>query len=1835
MLKMISSGTVFKLRCRVDMIGISITDDSVDNYGRIFKNYEVLTLGCRRSGPTPAHLLLFGKCVEITKKPIPYEPELLSYVRFFDPQTDNAIVYKLLCKAKAYGQIPQVFILEDRETAVLPPDDEKLNFDLMVQPHCKSDMRKKYLKLRQTNCDGTAETCLYGICASARIKKCWSAKFSGKCTKYLNKNDLDLILGRPYISQSVYDDYFIHSPSSINWAIDYTIMEISTEGMTKDNYPQYIACGDYSKTGSNYDEYTPRTISPILIEMNNHNTITSYHPMFDAQKLLNDHLENVRKNFNKHPYNNQDGVMFDQHIFDKQFSNDKDKIGTERIKKKIMKNQTKFSDVSEVERLPDDLPETEDTGFLAKLQEKKETEFLALWTDMKDNVGKFIEEMNSKIMDFSEVNFGEMEKNFAAIHEKLKENENTKNENVKRRDFTDLEETIRDNIEKNKELTNLLDNHISRIDKETVQNINDVVNRAAEILNRIFLYDTADLVRMIKDEAANLNGRIIENRLAMTELKKTLLVKMTEREHGYLTIVNDRCKNWKVERITFFTCDLLTLLNDKHAELVGKIKTYQKNKLFDRQHDVAIQLDVHFQSLQEFIPPKYGQGEVYNWYQKVTNIITTAEQMIDQSNKVTMGKISYFVEGFLMKVEIKKNDVIEGEICDVDHVTEYWQEHVLSKLSELEVELREEAQNETEMMENYFKAVKLKTYEILAFMEKITDIWDLQDRDLKRQEDNFGKLLTDFTNEFDVTHKKKEGTLMQQIDMLRQASSENQLNNEMEVICDKLQLVKRNFLERYEELEALIRFYHYMIASSVTKYENNIFLNFKVRSDKEKSSTSDIEIESVRTETVVTATGTAAVTPSHTSNIILDPTEVEEEVLTPEEKLLRKYRNKNLVRLAKVVKEMDKDDLLKEWTEKSQEYLKMLKKTEKGERIEISEDVSLYDLKEKSVQSGSTSRSTSNDVEPSILEKNDDQTANMEDDVETVPDEKSSLNEEVKKVVEYFTMSSDDLPEIIKNFDINLSDFDTYKNYVKLGTLRHLFDWKTNSKKRTDMAIDTKMNQVEEEMSMKLDVHRRRLKNIEMNVRNVRVAELVWHAERMQRHVLSVNDQLDKIFQLHEEEKVKLERSYEEFMKQFVDLYDEICSCKRSGKFEILMTKIQEKKTDIIERIRIATRDLRKTTDEMMFNLRTANANYLDSLKVFAEGGNYSLNEIKEFKKKLDELNEHIDEKETEVVSLIEKTELEMINNSENEVNKFLSQFNLSKSELEFNETLSRWFLLLQTEIKKEVKKSNNDKKEIEEKCKELTRLMDDWNFPLKRTRKLNFCKVVKQELEELHKLIMDRATYLEALAQRQKTSTHYLQGSIATALRSSTSVSKKDGLGKSIESVNVIRDILRIVPNVPTKKESKEKKGDSGQSGMVNTQNLPKIRTRNQLEQLYELFKEPEMEGKNSFIPKIVGYLRNAIEGVLTLGETFYKTYKGRNSKTARVAIQIKGSFEEFSNAVVEKFTSYFNQSIEYQKFAINDFRASLCYLDETLLADVSKMELFVLKTDYAEQIEKLINETMKDVEDILAKSFIDHKITKKDLRPTYGHPNYLGKLEEINLLEIQRMYDLLTNIISVNYNSQVKLQQLAIDFLTTLEFQLRANLDIFEHFAVPSDIIDTGVVTETTTGNAQKNLVNDQQVNHIENFYRRIRLTNDEIKLNEIDKLDDMLKEELKNFPQIDLTIKSTTDDLPTLNSELRKKLTMNVQVKKHTNSAHLLIEERNEMIKIFMKFYRQSWKDLRLKKQEQIQQIYEQKRKWENSIEAIKQLYVVPDETPIKPVSSLTDETQKEIISVAKTN
>ncbi|KAB5528452.1 hypothetical protein PHYPO_G00140370 [Pangasianodon hypophthalmus] len=651
---------------------------------------------------------------------------------------------------------------------------------------------------------------------------------------------------------------------------------------------------------------------------------------------------------------------------------------------------------------------------------------------------------------------------------------------------------------------------------------------------------------------------------------------------------------------------------------------------------------------------------------------------------------------------------------------------------------------------------------------------------------------------------------------------------------------------------------------------------------------------------------------------------------------------------------------------------------------------------------------------------------------------------------------------------------------VREKFFNHLEERNQEVLNHTMAIMETKKEKLKSELDLHLHLHQPRAKRIEMDIHNVRAAELILHQDRVERHCKGILQALADFRTDFNNLQVTQRKINEDFRAKIYSMEDMLYTATKSDTLVKLGASLQISLAEQLNDIQELQRQFRQNLEIRFEGLREANAQLMKHFKLFAEGGNFTLKEIEQYRKHLEKVAKRIDSADEALMLDMESTESKCLDQAKEVINKFEEKVQFMKVDLIFLEKIQRVLTNTQVQIKSEAMKSNTHKKMINTLMSELKDRLDVYNQRSldNRVTSGDIFDLTSSLIEELRK----RSQYLDCYLDPSMAvplPDAPLQGAFAVAARPRSRKQEKVGspaadpllqpscMGAAFmddKAVEVIRGLLRISKRQACQEGSEALKetnsatvtasvrqstppGSGQRSGnIVNLSGLESLNRKSagsvnsqrrltkptRLDKRFQVFgpKPDDQQEILTFKGLITKILWEANDLLLQVAEDFYKK-KERRLITRPQYIQ--ESFELCAEDLNKRLLVYQSQSHEYHRGCVQEFCKQLKTIEE-IVCEIPEALLTKLRDQHLEDLSRSLTLIRQQFQQTQQQSEQNKREHSSQLCVRLSHPACEEELNRLVTAEDDRQEEQRKAIEINRLELQVCIKKNADEFVTAL---------------------------------------------------------------------------------------------------------------------------------------------------------------------------------------------------------
>ncbi|KAE8582533.1 hypothetical protein XENTR_v10020159 [Xenopus tropicalis] len=1297
---------------------------------------------------------------------------------------------------------------------------------------------------------------------------------------------------------------------------------------------------------------------------------------------------------------------------------------TDKMTPPARKKQESEDDIAarEVRGLSDVIvPEKKDTGILERIAANRLERHEVALSNLHRELAEISKEMELSVLEVGkhlQQKISESDANIELLFQKLE----IGNDSTTTKEINETWDAVTQESARTRQCIKRTESTLLALEENRAKRISEVLKKYTSLLKDICHLMPSDVDRFIHNEAMMINQAILANHRALARLSVNLLEANLKRENTQRFQWQDLKKAWECYQREIIMKEFRVFAEKEMEHIPTSVKvlvdqlTTQLSSLKERRLQIL-------GLARSFVPPTCTRTGVMEWYESLAALNSQAESI----NKQFLEKLQELREEFCQKFEVKAESckLVSVDICTPEEAEDIITKELSPVTAQIHMKFKEEQEKWEKLLVHSSKLTILQTQKLLKFLEDVVDIWQTLERGLSKQENAVQLRMEQCRYKYDSDSKAKEANLDKILDRLRQDSTKETLRSTLGKALASLETIKAGYKTFHLDQVAVIDSYPALVLAELASYSCALSNYFGVKEVYGQVQKKDGENPSTSI-TTIPADGVR----SHSREGISVNSEFNSYNYSAVESVLLEgewlegpgdgtHNTREDTEVPGIVQcDSTMAPVQTPYRESTQAAEGAGEQTSQGAQIPFE----LFTTSKGNTYTALRLASEDDTAVPEFPGEHSDTNIFM---TEAVLDDSVPLNHDIMVIPEQ---------QLI-----------VIRKSVRLGFFEHLETWFGETLSSAQGIVSAKKEEFNSELALRYHLHEPRSQRIEMDIHNVRAAELILHSERVDRHCDGVSHSLE---QLKRESSVLIENMKQQtlgFRSKIRAMESMFLGANKSDKLVALTQSLPSILDSHVSGVQTSMRNYRQHVEEMLGTLRDTNSDFIKSFRLFSEGGNFSPDEVEVFRKKLHKASDTIASFEGSIMVDLEGLESVCLEQATEIVKKFEDKFNMLTTDAIFLENIQKLLTNLQVKIKALVVSSNFQTQQINSSLEQLQQKTDACAHP-----NMDKETVTAEELYSFVQIPMGqlakRSLYLSCLLEpSQILSETPLQGPIATASRSDTPLrqdakgtfttpdnlltpSRVGKLALDDPAVSVIKNITRtkrvmdsqqdsdrassyqrpgtvshqaaaIAPHPPSqsgKPHLKKKKPPSsngenpGQS--VQAPSVRKLTKPSRFDKKYQLFGENRVESDN-FKGILTCILWESNDTLLYLAEEFYKKKDRRNIGRTDL---LQETFEECADTLVFKLQSYEKQALEYQNNCLLEFREQL----QTFERLVNEVPPLVIESHRRQHLDKLLAAT-----DQIRKQFAEDlqrwdqakETLKSVLRPNLGHPDSEQALGEL----------------------------------------------------------------------------------------------------------------------------------------------------------------------------------------------------------------------------------------------
>ncbi|XP_078238907.1 coiled-coil domain-containing protein 180 [Pogona vitticeps] len=1322
------------------------------------------------------------------------------------------------------------------------------------------------------------------------------------------------------------------------------------------------------------------------------------------------------------------------------------------------------------------IPGKKNSNLLERLSESRKCRYEDAVAGLKEELASLGKEMEQAILEPGTLflrKLSESDQTVASLFQTIASDTSLETYTIE--DFEKMWSLVVQETSKRKQWIRELDEALLKAEAIRTGRIKDLLKKYTKMLEDASYLLSSDVHRFIHKEAMVINQALLANQRAIARLFVNLTEAHLKRDVDHRSQLEERKKIWKAIKKEGVISTFREFMESERIQNPNAVKTELENMLKDQRslHEKRTAL---LYSLCNLLPPIHSKAEVNEWYESVVAI----NKRIDTHNVQYMMRIRIQYEkvcqACLSKVEECKQKLLEMKVCSEQEAEKIVNPYFFQLVGKLQSRFEREVETMDDDLERLAKHTEVNCRHLYQHFQDALVLFDKHQRRLAHQEDELHNKLNECRNKHENLNKLREVHLDVSIDKLRTQSSDEKLKSQLEKIYTALDFIRAGYTAFHQDLLLKITAHPDHILHELISYSLSLSRYFYVKQiykgkplKKTRSLTGE---EADAASGLDEAVGTEEASEDAVGHRNEDREAPEEEDEEEEEEGIEEEEEEEG---AAGTKGSEKTEKPGEAETSTLEGKGRDTPTEKSSFVLGSDDMEKLEDESSPLQEaggareaddGAKSAPRSSEGRAPAREVFTTSSGNIYELFEHLRKSKA------KKSEKYYTgkLKSSSLPPYLQQVYLPESFFVDLRNKLRLQFFEHLETWFADTLAKTWSVVGAKKEEVNSEVQLRIHLHEPRRERIEKDIYHVRLAELRFHSERLARHCAGVVEALNKeraaFFKLREDQN-NVSRT---FRHRIQDMENIFLTESRAERLVSLSNNLHIELINHVEVMQLSLRSYRQYLEETLGKLREANTDFLRACRLFADGGNFSSEELDVFMKRLHKENGRIDFVEGLIMIDLEKMESTYLEQATEVIGKFENRFRFLAMDRVFMEKIQRFLTNIQVKIKSEVAISNVQTQTLNSLLEKLVLRIDACAHP-----NVDKESITPEELYEFAMSVMEelkkRSKYLNCLLPGLEPVVSTLNGpsvraSLTISFPSVLSVQEAKPTVMGVEctallnpsrmgkpafddaALSVIRHLtgfqrFRKVIDTAQDRERSQSIGGEGGSGQPDLSLLMPPGTRGRADSLPGGQNAAPVPVKNSTsVGRRVSRSTSSTQKYVKLTradrklqifgdkpkETDNDHFKGiifslvwdsfdnlmgvaeefyrRDKHQITRPEYLQETFEQCIDVLGQKLLMYLQQADEYHVACVSEFRGQLQRFEE-LLPRVIQLVVWKCLKDHEHLLFESTEKIQGHLQDQLQKLDLAKDKNKAKLCPTLGHPHNLPQLEALCQEETERQKD------------------------------------------------------------------------------------------------------------------------------------------------------------------------------------------------------------------------------------
>ncbi|XP_070690406.1 coiled-coil domain-containing protein 180 [Pempheris klunzingeri] len=576
--------------------------------------------------------------------------------------------------------------------------------------------------------------------------------------------------------------------------------------------------------------------------------------------------------------------------------------------------------------------------------------------------------------------------------------------------------------------------------------------------------------------------------------------------------------------------------------------------------------------------------------------------------------------------------------------------------------------------------------------------------------------------------------------------------------------------------------------------------------------------------------------------------------------------------------------------------------------------------------------------------------------------------------------------------------------------------------------------------------------HIQTHIYKPRLAELQLHRRRVNVHCEEVLDVLTSCRVKLQELQASISRKNQQFTVTLSNMEDNILTADSSQRLEAVSSTLQDCLDQHIKDTQHCQTTFRQTVQNRLEEVRNKKAHLLNSFRLFSEGGDFALQEVKLFQRRLKEETKQISMTEETIYSELEAFESKSLQQVKEVSSHFEEKLSFLKSEVKFMEKIQKIVSSTQVQIKAEAASSNQQQSAISSRLEDLRGMLE--NTQVSPDQVCSFLSTVNEELRK-HYQYLDFS--LDLAPQESLSALPTSRKQVQSAPPPGLLQPSRTGVDLLDDPVVVVIKSLNRFCTIQDVASVREEKGRDT-AGQTPVQHLQQRRAESvstlsvkrgcrsiRTDRRFQTFgRKPEADqNTHSFSSTVNSVLCRTNDVLLLVAEDFYQS-----ERVSRFLL-VPDSLDQWTESMLQRLLGYQEQARKFLSTSREELVKQLCVLEEMLPALPAVLICNHERHKGAGLTEEVDRVRLK-LEETLAASEKEKCSHVRHLRASLSE----DELQTLNSREELRQQQLHSTICSAHLELQECVRGRGEGFVTSLASLTENLLRQLDNLLTPTDI-------------------------------------------------------------------------------------------------------------------------------------------------------------------------------------